>query len=143
MAKLPTPTLAKSLNNMEKIFNSDATIKGTVTYTTDGTVTITPTKASRTDITNGSRVRQRGVLSTNSDGTSLFVPYNTNLDTHRYNKVFSTLNGLVYTTQKRNVVVKLTIQSGISQQEMVRIIKDETNQMITFIKSTEGKEALK
>ena len=128
---------------MEKIFNSDATIKGTVTYTTDGTVTITPTKVSRTDITGGSRVRQRGVLATHSDGTSLFTPYNTNLDTHRYNKVFSTLNGLVYTTLKRNIVLKLTIQSGISQQEMARIIREETSQMITFIKSTEGKEALK
>ena len=73
----------------------------------------------------------------------MFVPYNTNLDTHRYNKVFSTLNGLVYTTQKRNVVVKLTIQSGISQQEMARIIKDETAEIISYIKSTEGKEALK
>ena len=73
----------------------------------------------------------------------MFVPYNTNLDTHRYNKVFSTLNGLVYTTQKRNVVVKLTIQSGISQQEMARIIKDETAEIISYIKSKEGKEALK
>ena len=143
MAKLPTPTLAKSLKDMKKDIFAVASIDSTATYAEDGLVTITPTKASRTDITNGSRVRQRGVLSTNSDGTSLFVPYNTNLDTHRYNQVFSTLHGLVYTTQKRNVVVKLTIQSGISQQEMARIIRDETNQMITFIKSTEGKEALK
>ena len=128
---------------MEKIFNSDATINGTVTYATDGTVQIVPTKPSSTDITGGSRVRQRGVLLTDDKGTSLFTPYNTNLDVHRYNKVFSTLNGLVYTTQKRNIVLKLTTQSGISQQEMARIIREETSQMITFIKSTEGKEALK
>ena len=128
---------------MEKIFNCNVTVKGTVTYTTEGITSFEPDKDIITIFPHGRQVRQRGVLLTDDKGTSLFTPYNTNLDVHRYNKVFSTLNGLVYTTQKRNIVLKLTIQSGISQQEMARIIREETSQMITFIKSTEGKEALK
>ena len=135
--------LSQNHSTMEKIFQSDATVKGTIMYDTNGTISITPNGKTAKDITKGKTIRQRGVCFTDQTGASSFVPYNQNIDKHVYTKLFATTNGIVYSTVRRNLVVKMTIQSGISQQEMARIIRDEIAQIIVFIKSKEGKEALK
>ena len=134
MAKLITPTLAKSLKDMKKDIFAVASIDSTATYAEDGLVTITPHCTHNGQVLKeGQRVRQKGVLFTDDTGLSMFVPYIIGSG-KRYTKLFATLNGIIYTTQRGNVIVKLTLPNTLTNEDMVKTVRQEIKDMLTYIK---------
>ena len=119
----------------QQIFINNIRIETQTVYNENGSINIYPCAFEENPhlVAHGDRVSQKGRMVTDDDGSSCFRPYATNSGC-RYNTLFQTAHGSVKETQN-DVIFQLRFRKNLGKRLIVKMLREEQEQMSAFVKS--------